>query len=206
LIALPTIIARDQATADPDVQLMLQVRQGDREAFEQLVARYYDRVLFVVEHLLGNGSQAEDLAQEVFLRVYRARRSYRPESKFSTWLFVIANNVVRNARRTLARRREVQASSCDSPRAVLAERADNDDREVEPAEASVRAELRETVRRAIGDLNSRQRTAVLLYHFKGLSYAEVADAMETSPCAAKALLHRARLSLRGQLQTYVNSN
>src|SRR5262245_66632787 len=86
---------------------MLQVRAGDGEAFEELVERYKNRLLTVLEHLVGNREQAEDLAQEVFLRVFRARDRYEPGAKFSTWLFTIANNVASNALRSRSRRREV---------------------------------------------------------------------------------------------------
>lgn len=82
---------------DPDVQLMLQVREDDAEAFEELMLRYQSRVVTVLEHLIGQRDQAEDLAQDVFLRIYRARKSYVPGAKFSTWLFTIANNVASNA-------------------------------------------------------------------------------------------------------------
>jgi RNA polymerase sigma-70 factor (ECF subfamily) len=189
---------------------------GDDDAFTTLVDRYYEHVVYVIHHLMGNKYQAHDLAQEVFLRIYRARRSYRAKSKFSTWLFVIVNNVVRNARRSLARRREVLMGiptfaddrNTDRPFDIhRAARQDGlrDHLRVEPADALLQDELCERVRAAVEDLNARQRTAILLYHFAGLSYAEVADEMETTLCAAKALLHRARHSLRDQLQSYANA-
>lgn len=202
MIAIAPIKSGNSGRTDPDAQLMLRAGQDDRAAFDSLVSRYYDRVRFVIGHLLGDGRQADDLAQEVFMRVYRARHTYRPESKFSTWLFVIVNNVVRNARRTLSRRREVQVS-------LPADRADepgsavNDHRSAGPLEATLAGELRETVREAIEELNGRQKEAILLYHFRGFSYAEIADEMDTTLCAAKALLHRARGTLRDQLTRYV---
>ena len=94
---------------DPDARLMLKVRDDDAAAFEELVLRYQGRLLAVLEHLVGKRDLAEDLAQEVFLRVYRARKRYQPTAKFSTWLFTIANNVASNAKRSLSRRREVVA-------------------------------------------------------------------------------------------------
>lgn len=204
MIALPPI--RDhQRKIDPDAELMLRVRDGDRDAFETLVEAYYGRVVGIIEHLMGSRQQSEDLAQDVFLRVYRARENYRPESKFSTWLFVIVNNVVRNSRRSLARRREVHVGGYEPYRRLFLETANDSGPTAGPLDESMRGELRATVRDAIDDLNSRQQTAVLLYHFKGLSYAEVAESMDTTLCAAKALLHRARTSLRRQLNTYVNS-
>lgn len=92
---------------DPDVQLMLEVRNDNAVAFEQLVERYQARLIAVLQHLTQRRDQAEDLAQEVFLRVFRARKRYEPGAKFSTWLFTIANNVASNSRRSLARRKEV---------------------------------------------------------------------------------------------------
>ena len=92
---------------DPDVRLMLRVRDDDAEAFEELVLRYQNRLVSLLAHLTGRRDMAEDLAQDVFLRIYRARKRYVPGSKFSTWLFTIAHNVASNAQRTLARRREV---------------------------------------------------------------------------------------------------
>ena len=99
---------------DPDVRLMLEVREGNAAAFEELVLRYQGRLLTVLRHLVGSREQAEDLAQEVFLRVYRARESYQPEAKFSTWLYTIANHLAANALRTRSRRPEVTLPSRDS--------------------------------------------------------------------------------------------
>ena len=92
---------------DPDVRLMLQVKGGDAAAFTELVLRYQNRLLTILEHLVGSREQAEDLAQDVFVRVFKARLRYEPEAKFSTWLFTIANNVASNALRSRSRRREV---------------------------------------------------------------------------------------------------
>ena len=87
------------AMRDPDVRLMLRVREGDPEAFAELVDRFQHRLLGILTHLVGRADEAEDLAQEVFLRVYRARADYHPQAKFSTWFFTIANNVALNALR-----------------------------------------------------------------------------------------------------------
>src|SRR5258708_3880815 len=86
---------------------MLAVRDDDASAFEELMRRYQDRLVTVLDHLVGNRDQAEDLAQEVFLRIYRSRKGYLPGAKFSTWLFTIANNIASNARRSRSRRKEV---------------------------------------------------------------------------------------------------
>src|SRR5262245_36885773 len=88
---------------DPDVRLMLRVKGGDEAAFEKLVQNYQDRLVAVLFHLVEDRGAAEDLAQEVFLRIYRARRGYEPTAKFSTWLFRIANNLASNLRRDQGR-------------------------------------------------------------------------------------------------------
>src|SRR6516165_10390851 len=92
---------------DPDVRLMLRVRDDEPAAFEELVARFQHRLVGVMHHLIGNADEAEDLAQEVFLRVYRARKTYTPKAKFSTWLFTIANNLALNSLRDRQRRPNV---------------------------------------------------------------------------------------------------
>jgi RNA polymerase sigma-70 factor (ECF subfamily) len=96
------------ALRDPDVALMIRVRDDDPVAFEELVRRYQDRLLTVMYHLVGNREEAEDLAQEVFLRVYRHRKEYHPQAKFSTWLFTIAHHLAQNVYRRRQRKPEAQ--------------------------------------------------------------------------------------------------
>lgn len=190
---------------DPDVRLMLKVRNGDAGAFEELVLRYQNRLLAVLEHLVGKRDLAEDLTQEVFLRVYRARERYTPAAKFSTWLFTIANNVASNARRTLARRREVHVESSRSgslsadPLAQMALAASGQ----MPNRQLDHSETRGIVRAAVANLNERQRMAVLLSKFEDMSYADIAEVMKLSPQAVKSLLSRARGSLRDALSPYI---
>ena len=191
---------------DPDVRLMLEVRDDNAAAFEELVLRYQDRLVSLLDHLVGSRDQAEDLAQEVFLRVYRARKSYVPGAKFSTWLFTIANNVASNAIRTMVRRHEVRPEARDSgpmganPMEQLAQAASSQ----MPARRLAKAETREMVRAAVESLGERQRMAVLLSKFEGMCYAEIAEIMELSPQAIKSLLARARVNLRDILTPYVD--
>tara|TARA_E500000081_G_scaffold107842_1_gene109627 strand:- start:201 stop:845 length:645 start_codon:yes stop_codon:yes gene_type:complete len=192
---------------DADVRLMLLVQKGDANAFEELVSRYQNRLLGVLEHLVGKRDLAEDLAQEVFLRVYRARARYEPNAKFSTWLFTIANNLASNARRSLARRREVHIDQRNSeglagdPLAQLALAASGQmpNRQLDNVETCSIVQL------AIQGLNDRQRMAVLLAKFEEMSYADIADVMQLSPQAVKSLLSRARGSLRETLAAYVQT-
>jgi RNA polymerase sigma-70 factor (ECF subfamily) len=191
---------------DPDVRLMLQVRDGSAAAFEELVARYQNRLITVLEHLVGNREQAEDLTQDVFLRVFRARERYEPGAKFSTWLFTIANNVASNARRSHSRRKEVGVpqrnnGSDSSPMQLdqLAKAASG----LMPARALDKAEQAEMVREAVKSLSERQRMALLLSKFEGMSYQDIADTMGLSVQAIKSLLSRARVNLKEILTPYI---
>ncbi len=191
---------------DPDVRLMLQVRDGNAAAFEELVLRYQNRLLTVLEHLIGNREQAEDLTQEVFLRVFRARKRYEPGAKFSTWLFTIANNVASNARRSHSRRKEVGVpersnGSDSSPLQLdqLAKAASG----LMPTRALDRAEQAEMVREAVQSLSERQRMALLLSKFEGMSYQDIAETMGLSVQAIKSLLSRARVNLKEILTPYI---
>jgi len=197
--------ARRYALRDPDVRLMLRVRDGSAEAFEELVVRYQRRLVMILRHQLGSQEVAEDLAQEVFLRVYKARKRYVAGAKFSTWLFTIANNLAANALRSKARRREVHLSPGDSggmgvqtlEKLALAASG------LMPTRLADKAEMRDVVRVALEVLNDRQRMAVLLNKFEGMSYADIAEAMEMTPQAIKSLLCRARVNLREVLEPYL---
>lgn len=197
--------ARRYALRDPDVRLMLEVRDDSAAAFEELVLRYQDRLVALLAHLMGSRDQAEDLAQEVFLRVYRARKTYVPGAKFSTWLFTIANHVASNALRTLARRHEVRPDARASgpmgihPMDHLARASSSQ----MPVRRLAKAETRQIVRWAVESLGERQRLAVLLSKFEGMCYADIAEVMELSPQAIKSLLARARGNLRDVLAPYV---
>jgi RNA polymerase sigma-70 factor (ECF subfamily) len=191
---------------DPDVRLMLRVRDDDATAFEQLVSRYQSRLITIMHHLMGSRDQAEDLAQEVFLRLFRARKRYQPEARFSTFLFTIAHNVASNARRTLARRKEVQVRNRESPsRSVQTlEELAQDASSLMPTRQLDKAEAAEIVNLAMESLNERQRLAVLLCKFEGMSYADIAETMDLTPQAIKSLLARARGNLRDVLQPYLH--
>jgi RNA polymerase sigma-70 factor (ECF subfamily) len=193
------------ALHDPDVRLMLQVRDDDAAAFEELVLRYQSRLVTVLEHLVRGRELAEDLAQEVFLRVYRARKSYEPQAKFCTWLFTIANNVAKNSKRTLARRREVNLSS--NPTNDQAQKLENLAQAASgfmPARQLDKAERASMVREAVAALDDRQRLALMLSKFEGMSYEEISISMEISVKAVKSLLFRARENVRLKLEPYIN--
>jgi RNA polymerase sigma-70 factor (ECF subfamily) len=183
---------------------MLQVRDDDAQAFEELMLRYQQRLIALLGHLVGDHDQAEDLAQDVFLRVYRARKRYVPGAKFSTWLFRIAGNVASNALRTRSRRREVhlaprpgETGANPLEAAVLAASGWMPTRQLD------KRELREAVQGAVESLSDRQRLAVLLAKFEHFSYADIGEIMDMSPQAVKSLLARARGNLRAVLEPYL---
>lgn len=198
--------ARKYALRDPDVRLMLEVRDDNASAFEELMLRYQNRVLTVMEHLVRSRDQAEDLTQEVFLRVFRARKRYVPGAKFSTWLFTIVNNVASNARRGKSRRKEVNVEGSESgplganPLQALALAASGQ----QPTRQLDKAEMRDIIRLALDELNDRQRMAVLLSKFEGMSYTDIAETMELSVQAIKSLLSRARTNLKEVLMPYLS--
>lgn len=190
---------------DPDVQLMLRVREGDEGAFAQLVAKYQDRLIGIFTSMFGDSALAEDLAQEVFLRIYRARQGYEPTAKFSTWVFQIASNLASNSRRTKGRKKEVQfsASTSGSQPVHVGEALVPDKSALMPTRQLDAEELRELVLSAMETLNERQRMAVLLHKFEGMSYLEIGNIMDMTPQAIKSMLSRARENLRVALEKYI---
>ena len=191
---------------DPDVQLMMRTKAGDDGAFSQLVASYQDRLLSIFYHMLRDQAAAEDLVQEVFLRIYRARMGYQPTAKFSTWLFRIANNVASNARRTIGRRREVSLTAQQESGSVpvgVRKTMMSDRSSLLPTRQVVKRETCEIVQSAVDTLNDRQRMAVLLHKFEGMSYDDIAASMDLSTEAVKSLLARARENLRSQLEQHL---
>ncbi|MCI0639663.1 MAG: sigma-70 family RNA polymerase sigma factor [Gemmataceae bacterium] len=192
------------ALRDPDIRIMLRVRDDDAEAFAELVELYHPRLVTVMHHVVGSADEAEDLAQEVFLRVFRGRKKYHPKAKFSTWLYTIANNLALNALRNRQRKPVVPLNLRDSgplgPRPVeqLAK-----DTGAAPGARIERQELAAVIQDALAGLNERQRVAVVLNKFEDMNYAEIAEVMEMSVKAVKSLLSRARENLRLALRDYI---
>ncbi len=196
--------ARQRAAQDYDVQLMLAFQRGDEVAFQELVERNHSRVIGLVYRFIGDSADAEDLAQEVFLRIYRARASYKPTAKFSTWMFRIAANVSLNALRARSNRKddvsiEQLARSHDGPQTL----PDPDSRA--PDFNLNRTELQDKVREAVGELPEKQQVAVVLNKYEGMSYADIADTLGCSTMAVKSLLARARENLKNQLLLYLKT-
>lgn len=191
---------------DDDVRLMLLVRdKDDAGAFSELVDRYRARLIGIMNHLLNSVEEAEDLAQEVFLRVYRTRKTYHPQAKFATWMFTIANNLALNAMRRRRRKPSIPLPAQDSgplgPRPAEQLVADSGAMPTKQLALKERADI---VRKALEELNERQKLAVVLNKFEEMNYAEIADVMGLSPKAVKSLLSRARARLKEVLQDYIN--
>ena len=192
------------ALRDPDIRLMLRVRDDEPAAFEELVEQYQHRLVAVMNHLVGHPQEAEDLAQEAFLRVYRSRKKYRPRSKFSTWLFTIANNLALNTLRARQRKPVVPLPAQDSgPLGPRPAEQLVPDTGTGPMQKVQNRELCEVIRRALDGLNDRQRMAVVLNKFEDMGYAEIAEVMGLTTKAVKSLLSRARENLRAALAGYI---
>jgi RNA polymerase sigma-70 factor (ECF subfamily) len=184
-----------------DVQLMLDVKAGDDASFNLLLQKYRTPLINFLYRMVRDSATAEDLAQEVFLRVYRARKQYSPSAKFTTWLFRIATNLALNSVRD-NRHRQMDVS-IDAPveedEAPLQLHA----REMRIDEHMIERDRAEFIRQAISSLPEKQRVAVLLHKYEEMDYAEIAKILECSESALKSLLFRAYETLRVQLAPLV---
>src|ERR1700732_1376503 len=180
-----------------DVQLMLDVKAGDDESFNLLLQKYRTPLVNFLYRMVRDTATAEDLAQEVFLRVYRARKQYSPSAKFTTWLFRIATNLALNSVRDNRHRRadvsiDVKAEEDEAPRELPA-------REMRIDEHMIERDRSELIRRAVAARPEKQRAAVLLHKYEEMDYGEIAKVLECSESALKSLLFRAYETLRIEL-------
>jgi RNA polymerase sigma-70 factor (ECF subfamily) len=187
----------DVAASDESVRLMLAFRDGDDSAFDALFRRWAGPLLRYVERMVGDAGSAEELVQEAFLRVHRARDRYAPDARFSTWLYRIATNLAKNELRRPRRRaphRSTDAEGEDGAPVDLAARQPRIDDVVHARRTGSELE------RALEALPERQRMALWLSAVEGFSYAEVARTLETTEKSVKALVHRARSTLAARMQ------
>ena len=182
-----------------DHALMERIGRGDHAAFRELVERHQNAVIGTVAKMLGNPHDAEDISQQVFLRVWRNARHYRPDAKFTTYLFTITRNLVFNETRRRGRKKEVSSEEREEAANQLIE--ENPNRR--PDAELLQAELQQAVDKAIATLPESQRLAVVLRRYEQLSYEEIADVLKLSVSAVKSLLFRARTSLREALADYL---
>ena len=184
-----------------DVQLMLDVKAGDEESFDLLLERYRTPLVNFLFRMVRDVATAEDLAQEVFLRVYRARKQYSPTAKFTTWLFRIATNLALNSVRD--NRHHQMDISLDAPPEEDTAPMELPAREMRIDEHMVERDRSQFIRQAVGSLPEKQRVAVLLHKYEEMDYAEIAKILECSESALKSLLFRAYETLRVQLAPLV---
>jgi RNA polymerase sigma-70 factor, ECF subfamily len=200
-----TVLRVMSAELDPDAALMLRVREGDRSAFETLVEKYKLPVVNLVARTIHDFTEAEDIAQHVFVQVYKSAHRYEVTAKFSTWLFTIARNLSLNE---LRRRSRHRADSLDETFADDDEhpvRQAPDLRTTGPTEQLLRDELETKVEEAIAELPEKQRTALLMCRHEEFSYEEIAKVIGCSLSATKSLIHRARETLKEKLKPYLRS-
>jgi RNA polymerase sigma-70 factor (ECF subfamily) len=184
-----------------DIRLMELIGAGEEAAFEQLVERHQRLVIGTVGRMLGSGSDAEDIAQQVFVRVWKNAKRYEPRAKFTTWLLKITRNLVFNELRRRSRHPQVPLQSESDEE----ERPLKDEQAVAPDASLLEQELQQAVDAAIANLPETQRMAVVLRRYEELSYEEIAEALDQSVSAVKSLLFRARTELRVSLQRYLSS-
>jgi RNA polymerase sigma-70 factor (ECF subfamily) len=189
----------DQADSVDDHALMLCIATGDSRAFRVLVERHQNAVVGTAAKMLGGYDDAEDIAQQVFLRVWKNAKRYRPDARFTTYLFTITRNLVFNETRRRGRKKEVSADEIEENTGLLAEEC----AELRPDNQLLQEELRRAVDRAIALLPEAQRMAVVLRRYEQLPYEEIAKVLDLSVSAVKSLLFRARTALRESLADYL---
>ncbi|MEP4078917.1 RNA polymerase sigma factor [Haloferula sp.] len=190
--------ANDDANAI-DVALMHRVAKEDEAAFRELVERHQNAVIGTVAKMLGDAAEAEDIAQKVFLRVWKHAKRWRPDAKFTTYLFTIARNLVYNESRRRSRRKEVSSDERNEDRGL----EPMADARSEPDSEALKSEMHDEIDQAIQELPDAQRTAVILYSYESMPYEEIAKVLDASVSSVKSLLFRARGTLREKLSQHM---
>ncbi len=190
---------------DPDAELMLQVKRGNLAAFEQLVDKYKQPIINLLSRTLGDATEAEDLAQNVFVQVFKSAQRYQVTAKFSTWLYTIARNLCLNELRRRARH-PADSLDADAPEYEDQPRRQFEDvKNCPPPDALLQNELRAKIDEALATLPENQRTAILLCREEDMSYEDIARVLDTSLSATKSLIHRGRETLKQKLKPYLRS-
>ena len=182
-----------------DHELMKRVAAGDHQAFRQLVIRHQDMIVGTVTKMLGNSSDSEDIAQLVFIRVWKHARRYKPDNKFTTYLYTIMRNLVYNETRRRTRKKTVSTNQREDEHHLQ----HPDDPSAQPDLTLLNVELQNAIDSAISALPENQRLAVVLRRYENLPYEEIAIVLKTSVPSVKSLLFRARTTLREGLSRYL---
>lgn len=196
-------MAGEAQGADSDAAVMLRVKQGDGDAFNYLVQKYRRAMLSFMFRMAHNTAAAEDLSQEVFLRVYRSRENYEPSAKFTTWLYRIATNLAVNHARDTRHDRPENMASLDAPNQESGQTLDVSDDALTVEQNIIRQERLKAIRAKVQALPERQRMAVVMHKYQQMDYRQIAEVLKLSESATKSLLFRAYETLRGQLAEFV---
>lgn len=186
-----------------DAEVMLRVKAGDEPAFDYLVQKYRRPMVSFMYRMAHNAAAAEDLAQEVFLRVYRSRGSYEASAKFTTWLYRIATNLAVNHARDTRHERPESMASLDEPDEGTGTTMDVADTSPNIEEKLVRQERLKAIRQKVESLPERQRLAVLMHKYQQMDYKQIGEVLKLSESATKSLLFRAYETLREQLKEFI---
>jgi RNA polymerase sigma-70 factor (ECF subfamily) len=189
-----------------DAEIMLRVGEGDDVGFNFLIEKYRKPIINFMYRMVHNQAVAEELAQEVFLRVYRSRQTYRAEAKFTTWLYRIATNLGVNHARDTKHERAAQTIYLDQPDPETGTTPDVADMHPGAEEEMVKDERMRAIRKHVMALPERQRTAVLMHKYQGLDYKEIGAVLRLSESATKSLLFRAYQTLRERLKEFVEQD
>jgi RNA polymerase sigma-70 factor, ECF subfamily len=190
---------------DPDAALMLRVKRGDIKAFEALAEKYKQPIVNMMYRMLRDLDEAEDLAQNVFIRVYQSAGRYEVSAKFSTWIFTIARRLCLNEIRRRGRHPAESLESSQSEHEEQAPRQFEDVKTFSPPEACLQGELAQKIEEALAQLPEKQRLAIVLCRQEELSYEEIARVLGCSVPATKSLIHRGRETLKEKLKPYLQS-
>ena len=186
-----------------DAQVMLRVRDGDDGAFNYLVERYRRPMISFMYRMVHNAAIAEELAQEVFLRVYRSRASYSADAKFTTWLYRIATNLAANHARDHKHDRPEEKASLDEVSQETGLSMDVADGRPDVEQQLMRRERARAIRQRVEALPERQRLAVTMHKYQELDYRQIAELLKLSESATKSLLFRAYQTLREELKEFL---
>jgi RNA polymerase sigma-70 factor, ECF subfamily len=200
---IPTAPVNYGADESSDAAIMLRVAAGDESGFNYLVEKHYRAMIHFLFRMVHNQAVAEELAQEVFLRVYRSRESYRAEAKFTTWLYRIATNLAVNHARDTRHERAAQNVYLDQPDEETGSTPDVADDEPNVEQNLLRDERMAAIKQHVMALPERQRMAVLMHKYQGMDYRQIGDVLKLSESATKSLLFRAYQTLRDKLKDFV---
>jgi RNA polymerase sigma-70 factor (ECF subfamily) len=199
----PNMGVREGLDPTSDAAIMLRVAEGDEASFTYLAQKYHRPMIHFLYRMVSNQAIAEELAQEVFLRVYRARGSYRAEARFTTWLYRIATNLAVNYARDTKNERTAQTVYLDQPDPETGTSPDLADDEPSAEERLLRDERMAAIRLHVMALPERQRMAVLMHKYQGMDYRQIGEVLKLSESATKSLLFRAYQTLREKLKEFV---